>query len=158
MHSLSDPSFFRTQTTGEEYGDLDSVMKFWFRRSSMYCFTSGYKGRGIDVYVICTGWLSFRLISISRSGMQPMSSSLDENDSHSSSGLSQLQLAGHNASHWGQLLGERVFAFSILLPRGGWPCGSLSFMLLKMLMVSLGTAFTKPNVCCSHWFNCLKKS
>ena len=81
MHSLRDPPFFWTQTTREEYGDLDLVIKFWFRSSSMYCFTSGYSGLGVHFF--CTGWLSFRLISISRSGMQPMSSLLDENDSYS---------------------------------------------------------------------------
>ena len=35
-------------TTLLENGELDFLMKLRFKRSSMYCFTSGYNGRGIE--------------------------------------------------------------------------------------------------------------
>ena len=100
------PSFLRIQTTGDDYGDFDLVIKFWFSRSTIYFFTSGYNGLGTELYFFWTGWWSFKLISISRSGIQPISSSLNAKDSYSSLNLLQLQSFDIDSSHSDQLLGE----------------------------------------------------
>ena len=39
-HNLKVPSFFRTQTTGDEWADLECRIHPLFNRSSTYCLTS----------------------------------------------------------------------------------------------------------------------
>ena len=62
------------------------------------------------MFFFCTGWLSFRLISISKLGIQPISSSPDQNDSHSLSHVVEATKMNHL---------EMAFFFFLHIPAQG---------------------------------------